>query len=48
VVGRRRVIHRVGDLAYLEAELIDSDQATIATATASARVIPLDQARDAV
>jgi acyl-coenzyme A thioesterase PaaI-like protein len=48
VVGRRRVIHRVGDLAYLEAELIDSDQATIATATASARVIPLDQARDPV
>jgi len=44
VTGRGRVVHRDGDLAFLEASLIDSDEATIATATATARVIPLDQA----
>ena len=47
VVGRGRVVHREGDLAFLEASLIDSDDATVATATATARVIPLDDARAA-
>ena len=47
VVGKGRVVHRDGDLAFLEAALIDSDDATVATATATARVIPLDDARAA-
>jgi uncharacterized protein (TIGR00369 family) len=47
LVGKGRVLHRNGDLAFLEASLIDPDGATIATATATARVIPLDQARTA-
>ena len=44
VVGRGRVVHRDGDLAFLEASLADADGAVIATATATARVIPLVQA----
>jgi uncharacterized protein (TIGR00369 family) len=48
VVGRGRILRRNGDLAFLEASLIDADEATIATATATARVIPLDEARAAV
>ena len=44
VVGKGRVVHRHGDLAFLEAALIDSDDAVIATATATARIIALDQA----
>jgi uncharacterized protein (TIGR00369 family) len=48
VVGKGRVVHREGDLAFLEAALIDSEGATIAKATATARVIPLDQAPTAV
>ena len=47
VVGKGRVVQRDGDLAFLEAALIDSDDATVATATATARVIPLDDARAA-
>ena len=47
-LGKGRVVHRVGDLAYLEATLIDADRATIASPTATARVIALDQARAAV
>ena len=38
----------VGDLAHLEATLADSDGAEVATATATALVIRLDQAREAV
>lgn len=41
LVGRGRVVHRVDDVAFLEATLSDPDGATIATATATARVIPL-------
>jgi uncharacterized protein (TIGR00369 family) len=37
-----RVVHRDGDLAFLEASLADADGAVIATATA--RVIPLSRA----
>jgi uncharacterized protein (TIGR00369 family) len=44
LVGRGRVVHRDRDLAFLEASLVDGDQAVIATATATARVIPLSQA----
>ena len=47
LVGKGRVVHREGDLAYLEASLIDAQGALIATATATARVIPLDRARSA-
>jgi uncharacterized protein (TIGR00369 family) len=46
-VGKGRVVHRDGDLAYLEASLADADGAVVATATATARIIPLDRAREA-
>jgi uncharacterized protein (TIGR00369 family) len=46
VIARGRVVHRVGDLAFLEASLFAGDQ-LIATATAVARVIPLSEARQA-
>lgn len=48
IVGRGRLLHRDGDIAYLEASLTDSGDATIATATAIARIIPLTQAKTAV
>jgi uncharacterized protein (TIGR00369 family) len=41
-VGRGRVVHRDGDIAFLEASLTDADEAVIATATATARVIAID------
>jgi uncharacterized protein (TIGR00369 family) len=44
VITRGRVVHRVGDLAFLEASLHDTDGTVIATATATARVIPLSEA----
>ncbi|WP_329565462.1 PaaI family thioesterase [Streptomyces sp. NBC_01361] len=44
IIGKGRVVHRTGDIAFLEATLADSGGATIATASATARVIPLDQA----
>lgn len=44
LVGKGRVVHRDGDLAFLEASLLDGDAAVIATATATARVIPLRHA----
>jgi uncharacterized protein (TIGR00369 family) len=47
VVGKGRVVHRDGDMAFLEASLIDSHEAVIATATATARIIALDRARAA-
>ena len=47
VVAKGRVVHRNGDLAFLEASLFDRQGALIATATATARVIALDQARSA-
>ena len=43
--GRGRVVHRHGDLAFLEAELADSDGVVLTTATATARVIPLSSAQ---
>jgi uncharacterized protein (TIGR00369 family) len=42
LVGKGRVVHRDGDLVFLEASLLDA--AVVATATATARVIPLRQA----
>jgi uncharacterized protein (TIGR00369 family) len=44
LIGKGRVLHRDGDLALLEASLLDGDAAVVATATATARVIPLRQA----
>jgi uncharacterized protein (TIGR00369 family) len=44
LIGKGRVVHRDGDLAFLEASLLDNDAAVVATATATARVIPLGQA----
>lgn len=48
VVGKGRVVHRVGDMALLEASLLDPHGTIVATATAIARVIALDQARASV
>jgi uncharacterized protein (TIGR00369 family) len=48
LIGRGRVVHRDRDIAALEASLLDSHGTLIATATATARVIALDQARSAV
>jgi uncharacterized protein (TIGR00369 family) len=47
VVGKGRVVHRDGDMAFLDASLLDSHGTIIATATATARVIALDRARAA-
>ncbi|MEU8825246.1 PaaI family thioesterase [Streptomyces sp. NPDC048636] len=44
IIGRGRVVHRAGDIAFLEATLTDRDGVAVATAGATARVIPLDQA----
>jgi len=44
IVGRGRVVHRDGDLAFLEATLHDPARAVVTTATATARVIPLGEA----
>jgi uncharacterized protein (TIGR00369 family) len=48
MVGKGRVVRRDGDLAHVEASLIRDDGETAATATATATVIPLDQAPTAV
>ena len=47
VVGKGRVVHRDGDMAFLAASLLGADGMLIATATATARVIALDRARSA-
>ena len=47
VVGKGRVVHRDGDLAFIEASLVGAQGTLIATATATARVIALDRARSA-
>jgi uncharacterized protein (TIGR00369 family) len=48
IVGKGRVVHRDGDMVFLQATLIDphrdADQAAVATATAIARVIALSDA----
>jgi uncharacterized protein (TIGR00369 family) len=48
IVGKGRVVRREADIAYLEASLRDSNDATLAVATATAKVIPLANARAAV
>jgi uncharacterized protein (TIGR00369 family) len=49
VLGHGRIVRRLGDLAFLEAALTDPRQdATVATATATALVIPLAAASGAV
>ena len=47
LLGKGRVVHRDGDIAFLEASLSDSDDAVIAIASATARIIPLDGAETA-
>ncbi|NLU72917.1 PaaI family thioesterase [Streptomyces sp. HNM0575] len=48
LTGRGRVIRREGDLAFLEASLLDAHDLTVATASATARVIALTDAPEAV
>jgi acyl-coenzyme A thioesterase PaaI-like protein len=48
ILGQGRILRREGDVAVIEATLFDSEDAAVSTATATARVIPLDQARDPV
>ncbi len=43
LVGRGRVIHRGGSIAFLEGSRTDSEGATVATATATARIISTEQ-----
>jgi uncharacterized protein (TIGR00369 family) len=47
LIGKGRVVHRDGELAFLEARLFDSQGTLVATATATAKVIALDRARSA-
>lgn len=44
IIGKGRIVHRNGDLVFLEASITDADGAVIATATATARVIALSHA----
>jgi uncharacterized protein (TIGR00369 family) len=44
VFAHGHLVHRVGDTAYLEASLNDANGDLVAQATATALVIPLDQA----
>jgi acyl-coenzyme A thioesterase PaaI-like protein len=44
LVGRGQVVHRDGELVYLEASLADPEGVVVATATAIARVIGLRDA----
>ena len=44
IVGTGRVVHRAGDVAHLDGNLKDEHGTLVATATATARVIDLDQA----
>jgi uncharacterized protein (TIGR00369 family) len=45
--GRGQIVDRDGDIVHLEASLIDADGVLLTTATATAKVIPLAQARSA-
>jgi uncharacterized protein (TIGR00369 family) len=47
LIGKGRVVHREGDLAFLEASLMDANDVLLANATATARVVPLVDARSA-
>jgi uncharacterized protein (TIGR00369 family) len=48
LIGKGRIVHRDGDMVFLEASLVDADGAVIATASATAWVIALSRARAAV
>lgn len=45
-IGAGRVVHRIGDLALMEATLATADDVLVATATATATVIPADYRGD--
>jgi len=47
ITGKGRIVHRDGDVVFLEASLFDAGGKTVATATATARVIALADARTA-
>jgi uncharacterized protein (TIGR00369 family) len=47
LIGRGRIADRSGELVRLKAELSDEEGETLATAVASARVIPLERAAEA-
>jgi uncharacterized protein (TIGR00369 family) len=40
IVGRGRVVHRAGDLAFVEGSLLNPEGEIVATATSTIRVIP--------
>ena len=48
IIGRGRIVRRDGDIALVEASLVDPEAETIAVATATAKVIPLANAVNAV
>ena len=48
LIGKGRIVHRDGDRVALEASLFDPEGSLIATATATALVIPMSEARGAV
>jgi uncharacterized protein (TIGR00369 family) len=48
LIGKGRIVHRDGDVAFLTASLYDSTGQVIATSTATAHVIPLAAAATAV
>jgi acyl-coenzyme A thioesterase PaaI-like protein len=47
LVGHGRVLHRVADLAFLEASLADAAGVTVAIASATARMINREDAESA-
>jgi uncharacterized protein (TIGR00369 family) len=48
MTGRGRLLHRTGDIAAVEATLVNPDDRPAAVATATCQVIPLSAALDAV
>jgi acyl-coenzyme A thioesterase PaaI-like protein len=48
IAAKGRIVHRDGDLVFLEASLLDAEAAVITTATATARVVALSRAPAAV
>ena len=48
IAGTGRVVHRAGNVAFLEGTLRDSDRSVVAVATATARVIAFRDAASAV
>jgi uncharacterized protein (TIGR00369 family) len=48
IIGKGRVVRRDGDMAFLEASLVDPDGTLVANATATAEVIPFADESKAV